>query len=135
MGTPVLDDERGDANDPRPRTVRRDGQTLLAGWRCTSCSLPRAARAWRCPDCGGELADAEFGPAGTVWSSTVVHLDISGIAAPYALAYVDLDDGPRFLAHIAGATAPVRVGTRVTVTGTDDRGDVHVQPAPSEVPA
>lgn len=63
-----------------------------------------------------------------MWSSTVVHLDIAGIAAPYGLAYVDLDDGPRFLAHVDGSKEPLVVGSRVTISGINERGDIEVAP-------
>lgn len=95
--------------------------------------MPLAVRAPSCPECRGALAAAEFGPGGTVWSSTVVHLDLAGIEAPYGLAYVDLDDGPRTLAHTTETTAPIEVGTRVVITGTTAHGDVRVAPAGQEV--
>jgi uncharacterized OB-fold protein len=72
------------------------------------------------------LLVTDFGPLGTVWSSTIVHLDIAGIPAPYGLAYIDLDDGPRFLAHIDGAEEPLLVGDRVTISGINKRGDIEV---------
>lgn len=63
-----------------------------------------------------------------MWSSTIVHLDITGISAPYGLAYVDLDDGPRILAHTTDALSPIAVGTTVEIVGTTHRGDVQVAP-------
>lgn len=50
-----------------------------------------------------------------MWSATVVRIPVAGRTPPYALAYVDLDDGPRVLAHVVagnGDTAP-SVGARV----------------------
>jgi uncharacterized OB-fold protein len=52
---------------------------------------------------------------------------------PYVLAYVDLDDGPRVLAHVsdpAELAQRVAVGTRVVLTESTVQGDVQV-----EVPA
>ena len=45
-----------------------------------------------------------------------MRLPVPGRTPPYALAYVDIDDGPRVLAHIVGATDRPPVGTRVTLT-------------------
>ncbi|WP_395155635.1 Zn-ribbon domain-containing OB-fold protein, partial [Ilumatobacter sp.] len=104
----------------------------IQGWRCDDCALARAERSPRCPECGGHLGEAEFGPEGTVWSSTIVHLDIGGITAPYGLAYVDLDDGPRFLAHTTDALSPIPVGAPVKIVGTTPAGDVQVAPIDRE---
>lgn len=79
-----------------------------------------------CPRCGGATAPAEFGPGGTVWSATVVRVAVAGHTPPYALAYVDLDAGPRVLAHVAGpaGTAPP-IGSRVRLVPSGD-GDLTV---------
>lgn len=76
-----------------------------------------------------------FGPSGTVWSSTVVRVPVPGRTPPYGLAYVDLDNGPRVLAHVADpgtdtgtdpGTERVPPGTRVTIVGETLDGDVLV---------
>ena len=45
---------------------------------------------------------------------------------PFGLAYLDLDDGPRVLVHLADA-AIVAPGTRLRITGTD-RDDLVAAP-------
>lgn len=112
--------------DPRPRLSPDHSSRQLRGWRCSECGVARAVHAPWCPDCGGQLLVVDFGPLGTVWSSTVVHLNIADIPAPYGLAYIDLDDGPRFLAHIDGAEEPLLVAGRVTISGINERGDIEV---------
>lgn len=89
----------------------------IEGRRCLRCAEP-AAYAWpACPECGGPVEPTRFGPEGTVWSATVVRIPVADRIPPYALAYVDLDDGPRVLAHSA---APVAVGARVRLVGGSD---------------
>ncbi|WP_369413861.1 Zn-ribbon domain-containing OB-fold protein [Aeromicrobium wangtongii] len=80
-----------------------------------------------CAACGGEVVPAKFGPSGTVYASTVVRIAVGNRTPPYALAYVDLDDGPRILAHVAGngASAPP-VASRVRLVAPAD-GDVVVE--------
>ncbi len=86
-----------------------------------------AAFTWpRCPDCGGEVTAAEFGPDGTVWSATVVRIQIPGRTPPYALVYVDLDDGPRVLAHHDGPDA-ASIGARVRLLESAPEGDLRVE--------
>ncbi|WP_293773062.1 OB-fold domain-containing protein [Sporichthya sp.] len=96
----------------------------MAGLRCAACGEV-AAFAWpRCPNCAGEVTPAEFGPEGTVWSATVVRIPIPGRTPPYALVYVDLDDGPRVLAH--GDEAP-SIGGRVRLLESSPDGDLRVE--------
>lgn len=107
--------------EPRPVI---DGRKL-AGARCVACGHPSAIVAPRCTRCGAELAPAVFGPAGVVWAATTIHVASGGRAAPYTLAYVDLDDGPRLLAHVAGGRT-VEVADRVRLVGTAG-GDPRVE--------
>jgi uncharacterized OB-fold protein len=52
----------------------------------------------------------------------VVAIPVGTHRPPFGLAYVDLDDGPRVLVHLA-EPAVLELGTRVEITGTDD-GDL-----------
>ena len=99
---------------------------VVAGPQCGSCGHVMAFGRLRCPRCAGSVADAEFGPVGTVWASTVVRVPVPGRTPPYALAYVDLDDGPRILAHVAGMTEPPPVGARVRLEERTQDGDLQV---------
>lgn len=112
--------------DPRPRVERGpDGRCRVEGCRCPFCGEV-AAYVWpRCPACRSGVVPAFFGPDGTVWSSTVVRVPVPGRTPPYALAYVDLDDGPRVLAHVTGTGAPI--GSRVRVTPPSPDGDLTVE--------
>ena len=116
--------------DPRPVVADAPGGPAVAGARCSSCGHPSLWVSPRCQVCGGLPGPATFGPAGSVWSSTVVRVPVPGRTPPYALAYVDLDDGPRVLAHVAGTTERLAPGTRVRVRGTTDDGDVLVEAVP-----
>lgn len=115
--------------DPRPQISEGpDGSRRVTGRRCRSCSAV-AAFAWpRCPECRGEVEPADFGPDGTVWSSTIVRIPVPGRTPPYALAYIDLDDGPRVLAHVDGAAdTPAPIGSRVRLSRPSPEGDLVVE--------
>ncbi len=122
--------------DPRPTTATTaDGRHVVAGGRCRRCGEAQAFRWPRCAACGGELAAEDFGPGGTVWSSTVVRIPIPGRTAPYGLAYVDLDDGPRVLAHASGPDGgSMPIGGRVRLVGPSPDGDPVVEPTPGPAP-
>ena len=114
--------------DPRPVVSVAD-EALVVGGRCTRCAYPMPEYGDRCPECRGPVEEARFGPGGTVFSSTTVHVGLPGREAPYTLAYVDLDAGPRILTHVASdGAAESLTGQRVRVVGTTDEGDPLVTP-------
>lgn len=73
------------------------------------------------------MAEEFYGPLGTVWSSTVVRVPLPDREPPYALAYVDLQDGPRVLAHVNVAGERVPVGQTVRLMEATASGDIQVK--------
>jgi uncharacterized OB-fold protein len=69
--------------------------------------------------------------AGSVHSFTIIRRASDPAFAPlvpYAVALIDLDEGPRMMANIVGANAlAVKIGDRVQVT-FEDRGDGAMVP-------
>ena len=115
--------------DPRPTSSAAEGWRV-AGVACTACGYRSAHQRPRCPRCAGQLTSEAFGPGGRVWSSTTVRIPVPGRTPPYVLAYIDLDDGPRILAHVAGAgSEPPAIGSQVAVCGIGSSGDLEVRPA------
>lgn len=112
----------------RPSLIETPDGWRVHGYACAECGRRTAdLDARRCPDCGSTIEPTDFGPGGVVWSYTDVH--ISDRATPFALAYVDLDDGPRILAE--GTEPGLAVGLRVELTGYTDSGNPVVAPAAS----
>jgi uncharacterized OB-fold protein len=105
--------------DSRPQLV--DGR--VTGVRCVECrySSPQSGQPW-CPVCYAVLEPDAFGPDGMIWSSTVVGIPVGRREAPFALAYVDLYDGPRVLVHLDRPEV-LPIGTAVAIRGTAD-GDL-----------
>ena len=118
------------AADPRPEFVKEGERYLLVGGRCRSCGLASAYVPPICP-CGqaGQVESCGFGPGGTVFSSTVLHIPVPERPPPTCLAYVDVDDGPRILAHVelALGVAPLP-GDQVFLAGRNSLGDPIVKP-------
>ena len=109
--------------DPRPRLADGPAGPVVDGWRCTACRYPVASAVPDCPVCHADVAPDQFGPLGAVSASTCLHVRVPGRTPPYAVAYVDLDDGPRVLVHTGGLT-PVRPGTQVRLGAKNDFGDL-----------
>ncbi|NKQ57223.1 hypothetical protein HFP15_30565 [Amycolatopsis sp. K13G38] len=112
--------------DPRPRLASRD-EPVVAGFRCGACGYPAFQPMPDCPVCGGALAEATFGPSGTVFASTCLRVRVPGRPSPRGLSYVDLDEGPRVLAEVSADVSPLPVGTRVVLTGVSAQGDLRVR--------
>lgn len=115
--------------DPRPPVVTtNDDRVRVSGSRCASCGYPVFGTIERCPICRSTSAPAQFGPGGTVFAATVLRVPVPGRTPPFALAYVDLDDGPRILSHVDTTDRPLRPRERVRLIGTTPEGDPLVSP-------
>lgn len=118
-------------NDPRPVVVQHAAGAAVLGVRCSDCAYPVAFARPACPVCSGPVSQQHFGPGGTVFSSTVVRIPVGDRTPPYALAYVDLDDGPRILVATPPApgcdTSALPVGSRVRLIGVGPAGDPVVE--------
>ena len=100
---------------------------VLVVSRCAACGYVAAGELPACPLCGADVSPAHSGPRGKVWASTVVRIPVPGREPPYGLAYVDLEDGPRILAHTPGDAA-LPVGSNVELGPLSEAGDPTVVP-------
>ncbi len=91
----------------------------LLGTRCTSCGEYFYPRRAVCAKCLSErTADVELEARGTLYSYTFVHLPLFGStnmehADGYGVGQVDLPEGPRIQAPLAGKQPEFRVGQPV----------------------
>ena len=116
------------AAEPRPVVEDAPEGPVLSGVRCRACEHPVAVRVPRCPRCSGETESASFGPDGVLWSTTTFYVSSGEREAPYTLGYVDLDHGPRLLAHVDdGPELEPAVAERVRLTGRTPVGDPLVE--------
>jgi len=90
----------------------------LEGSMCERCMTSYFPSRVLCPKCRrkGRIVSASFSGEGRIYSYTVVHSPPSGfeLEAPYILAIVELDEGPRLTSQIVD-TKPeeVSIGKRV----------------------
>lgn len=96
----------------------KDGRLVLP--RCDVCATVIWYPRQFCPECGGhDVSWFDATGTGTVYSFSVVRKGQGPFrdAAPYVLAYVELDEGPRMMTNVVGCDpADVHVGQRVEVT-------------------
>jgi uncharacterized protein len=99
-------------------------QQKLVMQRCSDCHAwvwtPRPA----CNECGSErLAWSPMSGKGEIYSFTVIRQVVGRAASkafeadiPYAIAWVDLSEGPRMISNIVGCgVEDVKLGMKVTV--------------------
>jgi len=91
----------------------------LLGTKCTSCGEHFYPRRTICAKClSDRTTDVEMGARGTLYSYTFVHLPLFGStnmehADGYGVGQIDLPEGPRVQAPLAGKQAEFRVGQSV----------------------
>lgn len=108
----------------KPFTVRAFHDLLneekLMGVECRDCGMFYLPPKPVCSSCGSRnLTWRDFAEEGTVEAFTVVHVAPKELMkeAPYVVAIVRLDEGPRISGKLLGVDAPeqVEVGSRVRV--------------------
>ena len=109
----------------------RDG--VLRYQHCTACGGAQTLARYACQHCGerGALDWRDAAGAATVCAVTEVARapsDEFRALAPYTLVLVQLDEGPRLMAH---ATAGVHIGDRVHAGFFDHQGRTLVRFAPA----
>jgi len=102
-----------------PLTWRRIPERYgLIGSRCEICGANYFPVRKICPACRrkGKMKDVKFSGRGKIYSSTVIYSPPSGfeLDAPYAMAIVELEEGPRLTAQIEdGSMKDIKIGTPV----------------------
>jgi uncharacterized OB-fold protein len=111
-----------------PAAVTPDNAEFFAGLEAGRVRLPRCAACreviWyprhHCPFCGSNRVDwIDASGRGTVYSFTVVRRGQGdwAAAAPYVLAYVELEEGPRLLTNLVAADpGALAIGMAVEAT-------------------
>jgi uncharacterized OB-fold protein len=123
----IVADEAMTAAEPRfvaPSLIDATGAAphLVAG-KCKSCGALSFPKAEVCSACLSlELGETHLASEGVLYSFATVHQAPRNWIVPYHLGYVDLTDGIRVLAHIAGEPAiggTVRLGLGRVGTAAD----------------
>jgi hypothetical protein len=95
--------------------------------KCNACGSLHFMPRHLCPVCWSDQIEwVDSKGSGSVHSFTVIRrapMAAFAARAPYVVALIDLDEGPRMIANVIGDDAlSVRIGDRVNVT-FEDRGD------------
>lgn len=99
--------------------------------KCKACGEKHFMPRHLCPTCwSDQLEWVDASGKGTVHSFTVIRrapLAAFGSRAPYVVALIDLDEGPRMVTNVLGDDAlDVKIGDRVKVTFEEREGGAMV---------
>jgi uncharacterized OB-fold protein len=102
------------------RRIDRE-RACLIGSRCAHCDMTSWPQRAVCPRCGAApLRESAFGPTGTLLSHTTVWVPRPGIAPPYTLGQVHVEDGPVVFTHVRGLQEGVSVPLPVRMRVAED---------------
>jgi len=111
------------APEPNPETrpfwdAAREGRLLIK--RCAACGRPHFYPRAICPFCASDRTEwVTASGRGTVYSYSVMRR----VPAPYALAYVTLEEGPTMMTNIVDCDLDaIRIGQRVRVVFAPTEG-------------
>jgi len=85
--------------------IAADGKPYLEGWKCTACGEVLAVGGRRaCPKCTavGTLIPTRLAERGRLYTYTIVHRSMPGVATPFVAALVDLDGGGAIKGNLIG---------------------------------
>ena len=126
-----MTDERA-ANRPLPvvpfvKIPDGDGQPYLEGSVCTACNAVFLGQRAVCARCGARdgLATKRLANRGTLYTYSIVHRSLPGVAVPYVSAVVDLEGGGCIKGNLIGVEpdpAKIAFGTEVDVVYGDALG-------------
>jgi uncharacterized OB-fold protein len=108
------------AENPQPEVINTETGYALQGSECSVCGRKFFLRRSLCPGCtDSTMLDVPLSSKGTLYTFTTVHVS-SARKTPYSIGYVDLSDGVRVLATIAGDAQALTPDAPVQLVVTGD---------------
>lgn len=109
------------AVSPAQNVIHTENGDRIRGVECCRCGLKFLPGRVICPGCAeSELRGCLLRTYGKLYSFTTVHVS-STRTTPYTIGYVDLDEGVRLLATIAGNPRAISPDISVRLTGDTGR--------------
>ena len=94
----------------------------IKGYRCPKCNWSDFFETKTCPRCRSELREVLLSGRGKIATFTVIRYPPEGFEndAPYIVALVDLENGPRVIGRITANPEELKVAEVVQYTGKVD---------------
>ena len=94
----------------------------ILGFCCSRCNWSDVAASDACPRCGSQVTETSFSGQGKVDTFTVIRYPPEGFekAAPYVVALIRIDQGPRVIARIVEPSEDLQLGESVSFLGVSN---------------
>ena len=100
----------------------------ITAYACQQCDWTDFQPAPKCPRCRGDLRQSTFAGTGRIATFTVIRYPPKGFEnqAPYVVAIIDIENGPRVVGRVSGSGDEVRIGSAVALK-SNTRGTLEFQ--------
>jgi uncharacterized OB-fold protein len=95
----------------------------VPGFACPKCKWSGVFQPGLCPNCHNPaVQETMFSSTGKVATFTVIRYPPTGFEreAPYVVALIDIEEGPRVMARIVAKPEEVEIGKSVIFTGNSN---------------
>lgn len=98
---------------------------FLIGGSCAACGFITLGVRDTCPECWarGKMKMVPLGRRGTIYTCTVIHQGPDGYDTPFAVGYVDIEQGVRVFSHLSQKPTSPKPGMQVRLTAAPLRRD------------
>ena len=92
----------------------------IRGFACSNCNWSDVAKSEFCPRCHAPVKETMFPARGTIANFTVIRYPPQGFEsqAPYVVAIVDIENGPRVIGRVTANPDNIQVGQTVEFAGS-----------------
>ncbi len=94
----------------------------VTGYICRTCGWTDFHPVKLCPRCNGEVTQTILPGKGRIVTYTEIRYPPKGFEnqAPYVVAIIDIENGPRVIARISNSIREVKVGSMVTLASSKE---------------
>lgn len=91
-------------------------------YTCSKCGWADFHSTAKCPRCSNEVKTSTVAGEGKIATFTAIRYPPKGFEdlAPYLVALVDLNDGPRIIGRVRSSTNDVTIGSAVSLLSNRD---------------
>jgi hypothetical protein len=94
----------------------------VTAYVCEKCGWADFHPAPECPRCHGGIRQSAFAGAGKIVTFTAIRYPPKGFEtqAPYVVAIIDIEDGPRVIGRVRNSADEVKIGSAVALRSSKE---------------
>jgi uncharacterized OB-fold protein len=100
----------------------------IAAYVCQQCGWTDLHPAAKCPRCHGDTTQSAFAGTGKIATFTTIRYPPKDFEnqAPYVVAIIDIEKGPRVIGRVSNSTEEVKIGSAVALR-SNNQGTLEFQ--------